>query len=265
MNKRKNIPDSIQANVIHNSAGRCVICYGTRQFTDPRYPHTQIAHIDKNNENNQEDNLALLCISCHNLYDSTLRQGKNYKQENIKRWRDELYNDVIGKKLPAPMYNSLPYDVGSSISPRFSVDTIEKLKKFIGKAALITTALCSDGTYLSICIEHSKLDFIEDNFSNWIANELRCRTREVANLQDEFVSILWELSNSYTFLGSLRDVPPHIIPAGYYNNIGHAIKVSEYDCCGDLFNVIDVRDQWISSKLQRLATLFHELDDMAME
>lgn len=265
MSNRKYISDSIQANVIHNSSGRCVICYGTRQYTDPRYPHTQIAHIDKNNENNNEDNLALLCIPCHNLYDSTLRQGKNYKPENIKRWRDELYNDVASNKLPAPMYPSVSHEDMVSISPRFSDETVEKLKKFINKAAEITTVLCSDGSYLSICIEYSRLNFIENNFSYWKSNELRCRTKEVANLQDEFVSILWEIADSYTFLGSLDEAPPHIIPAGYYNHIGHAIKVSEDDCCGDLFNVIDVRDKWILSKLQRLAVLFHELDDMAME
>ncbi|WP_222424612.1 HNH endonuclease family protein, partial [Yersinia mollaretii] len=216
MTTRRHIPVHIQSNVIHNSAGRCVICYGLRQFTDPRYPHVQIAHIDKNNENNAEDNLALLCMPCHNMYDSTLKQGKNYTTQNIKRWRNELYDDVKNDRLLAPMlpisnlqYNAMP-------NKRFSDETISTLRNFIANAAHITTVLCNKGTYLVKCIDNNYLDFIEEKFSYWHSNILRCRNHEITPLQDEFVSILTEISDSYYHMASLNDSPQHIFPSSYY-------------------------------------------------
>jgi len=267
MTKRKAIPEAIQANVIHKSASRCVICYGTRKFTDPVYPYPgfQIAHIDQDAANGREDNLALLCVPCHSMYDSTFRQTKNYRPENLRQWRHQLYEDVEANRLPPPM----GYQQSGILTPQAAQPVadpnISTLRDFLGKAGFITETLCSDGTYLSIAIEHNRLQYIEENFSYWQTNPLRSRRREVAALQDEFISILMEIVRSYEYLGTLEDAPPHIIPAGYFNDLGHAIKVPEYHCCGTLFNVIEVHDKWILTMLTRLRDLFFRLDDMAME
>jgi len=135
----------------------------------------------------------------------------------------------------------------------------------LGKAGFIAERLCKDGTYLSIAIERNRLQYIEKHFSYWRTNPLRSRRREVAALQDEFISILMEIVRSYEYLGTLDDVPSHIIPMGYFNDLGHAIKVPEHYCCGELFNVIEVRDKWILAMLIRLRDLFIRLDDMAMD
>lgn len=266
MSARKTISLNVQSNIQVNSGGRCVICYGTKTFTDPRYPNTQIAHIDKNNENNNEDNLALLCIPCHNLYDSTLRQGKNYTQETVKRWRNELYEDVKNRNLPPSinpsMFQSNAFD---AMPQRFSEETLSKLRGFLDKASPLITKLCSEGTYLSIRIEHYVLEYIDDNFEYWMASEFRCRNQEITPLQDELVAVLMELSRSYCYLGTLADAPKHIIPVGYYRDIGQAIKVSEQDCCGPLFDIIDVRDEWILTQLRKLSNLLYQLDALAME
>lgn len=267
MADRKAIPEEIQANVIDNSLARCAICYGTGLFTDPVYPKPgfQIAHIDKNASNNREDNLALLCIPCHSLYDSTFRQAKNYRPDNIRRWRDKLYEDVRQNRLPPPMIylQSVTPSIQNYQQP--TDIHINTLRAFLKKAGEITQALCSDGTYLSIAIEYDRLNFIENNFSEWFTNPLRSRKKDFAILQDELVSILKEIANSYSFMGASDEVPTHIIPLYYYNDLGHAIKVPEHYCCNELYNKIEIRDKWILDKLTRLRDLFRELDVMAMD
>lgn len=230
--------------------------------TEPAYPNFQIAHIDKNNENNKEDNLALLCIPCHNLYDSTLSQGKNYTPKAIKKWRDKLYDDVQSGNLPPSLFQINQYGV---IPQRFSDETLLTLRNFLNQISYLVSYLCEQGTYLSICIENNVLDFIENNFSHWTSSSLRCRNKEITPIQDEIASILNELAGSYAYWDAGGNVPSHIIPIGYYNDIGHAIKVSEADCCGPLFNTIGIRDAWILDKLRRLRELYYELDDMAAE
>jgi hypothetical protein len=265
MTGRKSISQKVQSNVITKSASRCVICYATRVNTDVAYPSFQIAHIDKNNANNSEDNLALLCFDHHNLYDSTFSQGKNYNKETIIAWRQALYDDVANNRL----VSSFQQPPGNVISMQpFASPTDENiitLRKYLVIAGEIAGALCNDGTLLTFSIADRKIEFIENNFSNWITSPLRCRRRDIVLLQDEFNTILWEIYNSYEFYGSLDEAPPHIIPIGYYNHNGHSIIIREQDRCGVLFEKMDIRDKWILSKLSRLRDLYHLMDDMAMD
>ncbi|ECZ6324423.1 hypothetical protein C5G84_02150 [Salmonella enterica] len=267
MTNRKEIPDNVQANIMEKSAARCAICYGTRMNTDAVYPVPgfQLAHIDRNAANSAENNLALLCIPCHSMYDSTFRQAKNYRPENIRRWRDQLYEDVAANRLPPPMtYPQCAASV-TQVSQSVSDHHVSLLREFLSKAGQITQVLCGDGTYLSIAIEHNRLEYIKANFSHWLTNPLRSRRGDIAALQDEFIRVLMEFASSYEYLGTLDDAPPHIIPIGYFNDIGHAIKVPEQYCCGELFHVIDVRDEWIRKTLTRLRDIYNDLDRLAME
>ncbi|MBB6117933.1 hypothetical protein F4826_004913 [Rahnella inusitata] len=252
---------------MENSAARCAVCYGTRMYTDAVYPVPgfQLAHIDRNASNNAENNLALLCIPCHSMYDSVFRQAKNYRPENIRRWRDQLYADVAAKRLPPPMIYSQCAAAVTQVSPPVPDPHVSLLREFLSKAGQITQVLCGDGTYLSIAIEHNRLAYIEANFSHWLTNPLRSRRGDIAELQDEFIRVLMEFARSYEYLGTLDDAPPHIIPIGYFNDIGHAMKVPEQYCCGELFHVIDVREEWITKILTRLIAIYHDLDRLAME
>lgn len=51
----------------------------------------QIAHLDKDNSNNSEDNLAFICLNHHDEYDSSSSQRKNFTIGEVKIFRDELY------------------------------------------------------------------------------------------------------------------------------------------------------------------------------
>lgn len=265
MTGRKSIAQQVQSNVITKSASRCVICYGTRENTGVAYPGFQIAHIDKKNSNNSEDNLALLCFHHHHLYDSTFSQGKNYNKETIIAWRQALYDDVANERLVSS-FQQIPGNV-IPVQPVASLadENIITLRKYLLIAGQIAEALCSDGTLLTFSIADSRMDFIEKHFSNWLTSSLRCRKRNIVVLQDEFNSILWEIYNSYEFYGPLDQAPPHIIPTGYYNHNGHSLIIREQDRCGVLFEKMDIRDEWILAKLSRLRDLYHQMDDMAMD
>ena len=70
------------------SRRRCCICFGLNRDTSLK--SGQIAHLDKNNQNNHEDNLAFLCLDHHDEYDSRSSQRKNLTQNEVKEFRDEL-------------------------------------------------------------------------------------------------------------------------------------------------------------------------------
>ena len=86
---RKKVPQSIETNILISSRRRCCLCFGLRR--DLREKPGQIAHLDHNNENYTEGNLAYLCLEHHdNGPDSSTSQSKNYTIGEVKRYRAEL-------------------------------------------------------------------------------------------------------------------------------------------------------------------------------
>jgi hypothetical protein len=64
--KRENIPGHFEAEVIYSSDFTCCVC-------QIKGKHTQIHHIDGEPSNNDLENLALLCLECHN--DTQIKGG----------------------------------------------------------------------------------------------------------------------------------------------------------------------------------------------
>ncbi|MBD1899941.1 GUN4 domain-containing protein [Trichocoleus sp. DQ-A3] len=89
---RKPIPPSIEIEVLTQSARRCCICFGLYQKFD--VIKGQIAHLDHDNTNNKLDNLAFLCLDCHDEYDSKTSQGKGLTLQEVKRYRKLLYQEI---------------------------------------------------------------------------------------------------------------------------------------------------------------------------
>jgi len=85
---RKRIQDDVQARVLTRSRRRCCICFGLNRDTSIK--QGQIAHLDKDSSNNAEDNLAFLCLDCHDRYDSRTSQSKNFTIAEAKGFRAEL-------------------------------------------------------------------------------------------------------------------------------------------------------------------------------
>ena len=92
MTRRKKIPQSKQDEVITLSSRKCCLCFGINSDFSPK--KGQIAHLDKNPENNAIGNLAWLCLDHHDEYDSRTSQSKGLTIGEVKRYRDKLYEAV---------------------------------------------------------------------------------------------------------------------------------------------------------------------------
>ena len=86
---RKAIPEATQVSIFLKSRRRCCLCFGLRGGDEVK--KGQLAHLDGDNENFAEDNLAFLCFDHHDEYDSTTRLSKGLREQEVRRWRDELY------------------------------------------------------------------------------------------------------------------------------------------------------------------------------
>ncbi len=89
---RKRVSQATQDAVLLKSKRRCCICFGLQGDIDLK--PGQIAHLDKNNQNDAEENLAFLCLTHHDQYDSITRQSKNFTIGEVKHYRVRLYEKL---------------------------------------------------------------------------------------------------------------------------------------------------------------------------
>jgi len=99
MGKRKKIPAGLIADITSACRRRCCICFALDK--DDKEKRGQIAHLDHDSSNNEPDNLAFLCLSHHDDYDTRRSQSKGINIEEAKRYRTELLAYVT-QALPAP-------------------------------------------------------------------------------------------------------------------------------------------------------------------
>ena len=86
---RIELPEGVQAEVLTRSRRRCCMCFGLDR--DLGIKQGQIAHVDRNTNNNTVDNLTFLCLPHHDQYDSVTSQSKSFRSSEIRVYRDELY------------------------------------------------------------------------------------------------------------------------------------------------------------------------------
>ncbi|MCA9008496.1 MAG: hypothetical protein KDB01_02060 [Planctomycetaceae bacterium] len=89
---RKAIPDSVQTSILLKSRRRCCICFWLQGLDELK--KGQIAHLDQNHENADEDNLVFLCLEHHDEYDGKTSVSKGLRESEVRRWRDELYREM---------------------------------------------------------------------------------------------------------------------------------------------------------------------------
>lgn len=80
------------AKVLLKARRRCCICFGLNRDTSIK--QGQIAHLDRDNTNSTEGNLAFLCFDHHDQYDSKTRQSKNFTPTEVKQFQTELHKAV---------------------------------------------------------------------------------------------------------------------------------------------------------------------------
>jgi hypothetical protein len=89
---RKSFPESVQTEVLVKCRRRCAFCYWLDQDADEK--EGQVAHIDRNPENNAKKNAAWLCTKHHARYDSRSRQTKGYSPDELRKYQQILYASV---------------------------------------------------------------------------------------------------------------------------------------------------------------------------
>jgi hypothetical protein len=96
---RKKTPAETETEVLLKSARRCALCFHLSR--DLNEKTGQIAHVDKNPSNCEEDNLAFLCLEHHTLFDSKASQHKNYTPAEVRAARTRL-QEAIARELHSP-------------------------------------------------------------------------------------------------------------------------------------------------------------------
>ena len=87
---RKAISQDIQAAVLVLSRRRCALCYGLEG--DLEQKRGQIAHVSHDSSNAALENLAFLCLTHHDAYDSRTSQSKGYTESELRHYRQKLYD-----------------------------------------------------------------------------------------------------------------------------------------------------------------------------
>jgi hypothetical protein len=101
---RKSFPDKVQADVLVKCRRRCVLCFCLNG--DDLEKRGQLAHIDRDPENDTPENAAFLCSPHHDRYDSTSRQTKRILPDELKEYQQILYASVESFTAPSRMKQS---------------------------------------------------------------------------------------------------------------------------------------------------------------
>lgn len=125
---RTDIPRDTAAQVQFLSDRTCCIC---------RIPErtTQIHHLDEDPSNNHLENLALLCLECH---DKTMIQGgfgRKLDAEQVKLYRDDWHKTVAAKR-------ALPL---SERKPRSTNADLNQIQKTLNEIDAIQSSMCHAG------------------------------------------------------------------------------------------------------------------------
>lgn len=125
---RKKIPDDIQAEVIFKSNRECVVC-------DNHKRGDHIHHIDGDNSNYKFENLAFLCVYCHNDASVTGNIIKKLSAKTIIKFRDHKYQVVEKnrenslKLFNSPINGLTTEDLLTTSKNALIIIELEKLKK----------------------------------------------------------------------------------------------------------------------------------------
>ena len=93
MSNRKALPLPTERAVLVKSRRRCCLCFWLEGIDEVQ--RGQIAHLDHNRENHNEDNLCFLCTKeHHDDYDSERSQSKGLQKGEVKYYREELYKEM---------------------------------------------------------------------------------------------------------------------------------------------------------------------------
>ncbi len=88
------VPDEVRASVLYASHHTCVVC------NEPGRP-VQIHHINDDPSDNREENLAVLCLLCHDKTQVSGGFGRRLDASVVAKYRDEWVKRVSERRAAA--------------------------------------------------------------------------------------------------------------------------------------------------------------------
>lgn len=89
---------SVEKEVLIRSRRRCCLCVFLLHCNSVR--QGQIAHLNRDPSDSRFENLVFLCLEHHDAYDSHPSQSKGFSIEEVRTYRDQLYE--LNRSLPIP-------------------------------------------------------------------------------------------------------------------------------------------------------------------
>ena len=97
---RKRFPKTIETKVLVKCRRRCALCYGLDGDTTEK--EGQLVHVDRDSSNATFENAAFLCTRHHARYDNRSRQTKGHTLDELRFYRDSLYEYVAAQSVAWP-------------------------------------------------------------------------------------------------------------------------------------------------------------------
>lgn len=98
---RRATSKATETAVLLKSRRRCCICFGLNR--DLALKSGQLAHLNQKHDDNRDENLAYLCLEHHDEYDSITRQRKGLTEQEVRAFRNELY-ERLAEYLNLPVH-----------------------------------------------------------------------------------------------------------------------------------------------------------------
>ncbi|MDO8583067.1 MAG: hypothetical protein Q7R51_00880 [bacterium] len=129
-NSRPKVPPETETRLFILCRRRCALCFGLNfDFSEKK---GQIAHLNHNRSDNRINNLAFLCLTHHDAYDSTPSQSKSITQGETLCFRKELYKAIVDNVV-GNNKNSYKYKYFNRISYFIGREAIDDKAKFFLK------------------------------------------------------------------------------------------------------------------------------------
>lgn len=172
---RKRLPTEAETLVITKSKRRCALCFGLDNDTSEK--QGQIAHLNKDRNDNRVENLAWLCFPHHDCFDSTTSQSKNYTRNEIIHYRDKLYS--------------------SNNFSNYDSNEIFKLREYLTSYSYIFGYMQQVGGEMAFSIDDDAHETLSYLVSSWAGSNLRCFTPDISLIQDKITNIMKDIYDSY--------------------------------------------------------------------
>jgi hypothetical protein len=95
---RKSFAKSVETEILIKCRRRCALCFGLEG--DAAKKSGQLAHVDRDPANASKENVAFLCTSHHDEYDSVSKQTKRPPRSRTRDKATGISLDLYARRLP---------------------------------------------------------------------------------------------------------------------------------------------------------------------